>query len=148
MHVRGEIDMTTAPELQRAVIIALQEGRPLVVTIGDVDYIDLAGFHAIEMASRALKVGQRMALAGSPSFVHHIIRIIEFEKVMPVFDTPEAAFAFITQDNAARRRARMSSTYRSDWKVTRRRFGRFAECLGRRSGTMAHRRMMRDVSSS
>jgi len=95
VHVQGELDLSTAPQFQETMVDVIQSGRPVVVSISDVTYIDMSVFRALEAAKRALRPAQPMALVASPPNVHRIIEIIQFSQVMPIFPTVEAALAAV-----------------------------------------------------
>jgi anti-anti-sigma factor len=48
--VMGDLDMSTAPELDRA--LARYDGQALVVDLGAVDFIDSSGIHVLVRARR------------------------------------------------------------------------------------------------
>jgi anti-anti-sigma factor len=74
---------------------ALAARRHVIVSIQDVSYIDMAGFHVLESARDRAIVGQRVALIGSPPNVKRVIRILQFDTVVSVFEDEEAALAFV-----------------------------------------------------
>jgi anti-anti-sigma factor len=63
LHLEGELDVATAPRLQRT-LQAAQEATPhVVVDLRDVTFIGIAGVRAITAASdRARRAGQRLAV--------------------------------------------------------------------------------------
>jgi anti-sigma B factor antagonist len=69
VQVAGELDIATAPQLERT-LRELQSGTHLVVLdLRELEFIDSAGVHAIVNASiRARKAGHRLVLVhGSPN---------------------------------------------------------------------------------
>lgn len=70
VHVAGELDITTAPELERTLRDCQSQARLVVLDLNELTFMDCAGLHAIEDASiRARKIGRRLIVVrgGSPA---------------------------------------------------------------------------------
>ena len=56
VRVAGEVDMETAPRLERRLLELAHAGKPLVtVDMADIDFIDSTGLHAIVVAVKELR---------------------------------------------------------------------------------------------
>jgi anti-sigma B factor antagonist len=63
LHAVGELDIATAPQLQRALADALEQARLVVLDLRDLGFIDSSGVHVIVDAScRAREIGRRLVL--------------------------------------------------------------------------------------
>ena len=84
--VHGELDFETAPELRRALIEAIgeQPGRPLVVDLEGVDFIDSAGLGVLVGGLKRVKDGGgELALVATG---RSVIRVLELTGLSRVFD--------------------------------------------------------------
>jgi anti-anti-sigma factor len=95
IHVHGEVDMGTAPMLQKAVLSVFQSQRHVIVDLAHVTYIDMSGFRVLEDGKEALGKGQGFALTASSPLVHKVIEIIQFGKVIPLFPSTQDALDFV-----------------------------------------------------
>lgn len=95
LHVEGEVDIGTAPELREAMIAAIASGRHVIVNVRDVEYIDMAGFHVLQTGQQSVAGDQRFAIIASTPHVDRIIEIIQFRNVVPVLDSEGAALDFV-----------------------------------------------------
>ncbi len=91
----GRIDTQAATDMGQALQAAVSEGRHnVVVDMAEVEYISSAGLRtlaAVLVKSRA--EGGDMKLAALNARVTRVFRIIGFDVLMSVHDTPEAAIA-------------------------------------------------------
>jgi anti-sigma B factor antagonist len=69
VHVGGELDIATAPQLERTLREPQLQSHLVVLELSELEFIDSAGVHAIVNASiRARKAGHRLVLVhGSPN---------------------------------------------------------------------------------
>ena len=95
IHVRGEVDLATAPMLQNALRSATESGRHVVVDLSKATYVDLSGFRVLIEGKKALGERQALALAASSPPVHRVIEIIELGTILPVFPSPQEALNFV-----------------------------------------------------
>jgi anti-anti-sigma factor len=81
--IRGEVDICTAPEVERALGEALNQ-RPerLVLDLGRVDYIDCASLRVLAAAGRALP-GREKAVIRRPS--QAVRRVLELTGMSDCF---------------------------------------------------------------
>jgi anti-sigma B factor antagonist len=99
LRIRGEVDLATASVLSNALTSALAGPRHVIVSVREVRYMDLAGFHALDAAQKATMSGcyrgRKLALVASPPHLEKVIQIIQFDRIMPVFGSEEQALAFV-----------------------------------------------------
>ena len=63
LHVAGELDVATAPELERALRESHWQARLVVLDLRELTFMDSAGVHTIVNASvRARRAGRRLVL--------------------------------------------------------------------------------------
>jgi anti-sigma B factor antagonist len=67
VHVAGELDLLTAPQLDRALREAQTQARLVVLDAREVTFIDSAGIHVVEAASKhSERGGARLLVATGP----------------------------------------------------------------------------------
>ncbi len=91
----GRIDTLGATDMDQALQAAVSAGRhQMVVDMSGVDYISSAGLRALAaVLVRSRAEGGDMKLAALNERVTRVFRIIGFDTLMSVHDTPEAAIA-------------------------------------------------------
>lgn len=55
VHLSGEIDLDRSPEARKALLSSLADGRPVVVDMGEVSYIDSSGVASLVEAYQRAK---------------------------------------------------------------------------------------------
>ncbi len=91
----GRIDTLAADEMDQALQAAVAGGiHRIVVDMSGVDYISSAGLRSLAAALvKCRDEGGDMKLAALNERVTRVFRIIGFDTLMSVHDTPEAAIA-------------------------------------------------------
>ena len=91
----GRIDTQAATDMDQALQAAVSEGRHnQVVDMSDVEYISSAGLRALAaVLVKCRAEGGDMKLAALNARVTRVFKIIGFDVLMSVHDTPEAAIA-------------------------------------------------------
>ena len=98
LHVAGELDLMTAPALQLRFRQLIGRDRPIVVDFSELQYLDMAGVHALEDChQQAKQAGQRVVLVGSSPLVHKILAIVHLNERVPLVDTMEEALKAVEQ---------------------------------------------------
>lgn len=95
IHIMGQIDSTTGPDLNKQLTAAIDAGNShLVLDLGDVPYISSAGLRVLCIALRAVRASGRhgdLCLTSLSKTVAHAFRISGFNQVFSIYDTiPEA----------------------------------------------------------
>jgi anti-anti-sigma factor len=91
--VRGELDLTTAPELLRALSVAIDSGRRvLVVDLSGVGFCDSSGLSAlVRTRNRLDEVGGAVGLVGATPIVQRVLDISGLTEVLGAYPSVEAA---------------------------------------------------------
>jgi len=73
VHIVGELDIATTPQLELTLREALSQARLVVLDLSGVAFIDGAGVHAIVNATvRARQAGRRLVLLSGPAHVERL----------------------------------------------------------------------------
>lgn len=103
LHLRGEFDTYYCPMLQEE-IDAVQRGgvQRVVLNLRMVKFINSTALGAIIKASKALSSeGGRLVISRPSSFCRDILEKVGLDRVVPVFDTDEAAVESLLSDATA-----------------------------------------------
>jgi anti-sigma B factor antagonist len=91
VRVAGELDMATAPELERALGVGLSRARMVVLDLRELAFMDSAGAHVIiDASARARKLGRRLVLLRTPPDVDRLFTLtgssseVEIGDIAPV----------------------------------------------------------------
>ena len=84
--VHGELDLATAPALQRALLDAAADGPvDLVVDVSGVGFVDATGLGALLRAAEAVQAGGGVLRLTSPSrMLRLMLRLLDLEASLPV----------------------------------------------------------------
>jgi anti-anti-sigma factor len=95
IDARGEIDMSTAGELQPAIEAALRAEEPVVVDLCAVSFLDSTGLYALlVLRRRLLEQSRRVAIACWPSgAVAMTLAVSGTDQVFNVYESRAAAIA-------------------------------------------------------
>ena len=88
---RGELDMATTPELERAVLPALAAGRWVVLDLRSLEFIDSSGLRAVVQAHQQAADGAgrfTMVRAGPGSMIHRVLEIAGLDAIIDTVDDP------------------------------------------------------------
>ena len=80
IELRGELDIATAPELERALAAVPLEGSA-VLDLHALDFIDAAGMRAVLSAYRRLR--ERLRIIPAPERLQRVFRIAGLEQALP-----------------------------------------------------------------
>ncbi len=99
----GRVDTQAATEMDQALQAAVSAGKTnMVVDMSGVDYISSAGLCALAAVQvRSKAEGGDMKLAALNARVTRVFRIIGFDLLMSIHDTPEAAIADFSSSPAS-----------------------------------------------
>lgn len=76
VHLAGELDIATVPQMQRTLREPHLEALLVVLDLRELDFIDIAGVHAVVNASiRARRDGRRMVLLRGPPNVDRVFTL-------------------------------------------------------------------------
>lgn len=86
IHVQGELDLATSPELDQTLQRELRAGNHVVIDLSEIAFIDSTGLNTLITALRACD-SNGGALAVSPSLPAQVRRVLEItglNKVLPI----------------------------------------------------------------
>jgi anti-sigma B factor antagonist len=94
--VSGDIDLSTSPELRKALLRELRELRMprVVLNLKAVRYMDSSGVASLVEGLKASRdVGARLILFGLNTTVREVLQLSKLLKVFEIFDSEEQAVA-------------------------------------------------------
>ncbi len=102
LHVAGEVDVFTAPQLREALVGAIEEGsRNVVVDLQGVDFLDSTGLGVLVAGlKRVRQYGGDLSLVCTREHILKILDITGLVKVLKVYDSVEAATAVEASDSS------------------------------------------------
>lgn len=96
---QGELDVQSVDELRARLNEALDAGsKRIVVDLAEVSFIDSLSLSALVGARRKLGDGGRLAVVAAHEYVLLILQATGLEQVLDVFETREAAAAFVQEN--------------------------------------------------
>ena len=81
LTLEGRLDRTTAPELEQALNVPLEE---LVLDFEKVEYISSAGLRVLLAAQRRLTGGRRVVIRNANEFVRDVFAMTGFMDILDV----------------------------------------------------------------
>jgi anti-anti-sigma factor len=93
---RGELDLATAPELEGPVLSVLDDGRPVVIDLRELEFMDSSGVRVLVAAhGRAGEDGERLTLVRPPrgGAVDRILEIAGVEQALHMVDEADGVGA-------------------------------------------------------
>jgi anti-anti-sigma factor len=91
VSVHGELDLATAPPLQRSLNDAVTSRSKLLVDLSACEFIDLAGIARLVLAFR--EAGPSMGLCGLNGQVLRVLKVCGIVGCIPAWDDREQAVA-------------------------------------------------------
>ena len=89
LTLRGELDLATAPALERALAKAAGDSAPLVLDLRQLGFIDSSGLRVIlSAASQAAEAGRRLILVRGQNQVARVLDITGSDQHLEVVDEP------------------------------------------------------------
>ena len=87
VHVAGELDLASAPQLAHTLREAQLDARLVVLDLRDLTFIDSSGVHVIIDAARAARrEGRRLMLVRGPSEVDRVLELTGASAHLSIFD--------------------------------------------------------------
>jgi anti-sigma B factor antagonist len=76
VHVAGELDIATTPQLERALKVSQSRARAVELDLRDLDFMDCSAIQVIvDATARARKADQRLGLLHGPGEVNRILTL-------------------------------------------------------------------------
>ena len=87
VYVAGELDLTTAPQLEQTLREAQPEARLVVLDLRELTFVDSAGVHVIADAGiRSRRVGCRLIVVRAPAQVDAVFTLVAVTGDVEVVD--------------------------------------------------------------
>ena len=93
IHVAGELDLLTAPQLERALYDAQHNNRVVVVDMREISFIDSAGIHVLLAAHKDAKRGKQQLRIVSNRVVERLLTISGASGKIPTVDLGQTSIA-------------------------------------------------------
>jgi anti-sigma B factor antagonist len=74
LRLSGEIDMSNAQDLERALGAGIEEGGPILIDVRELTFIDCAGIHVLVRAANALEDRGCLVIHGEE---RHLSRLLD-----------------------------------------------------------------------
>jgi anti-sigma B factor antagonist len=88
LGVRGEIDLSTAPELESRLREAFERGVPIIVDLSGTDYMDSSGFRILH---RAAARGALTLVVPPEGLLRRVVGLAGLGEVMRICDSLSSA---------------------------------------------------------
>lgn len=101
ISVEGDLDLSSAPQLEWTLLDSLEEGRSrLVLDLSPAAFMDSTALGVLIGVSRSLAVDARLAIAGARGSVLNIFELSGMDAAFAMFATVEEALEYVRQDAA------------------------------------------------
>jgi anti-sigma B factor antagonist len=92
VEVEGEVDLSTSPDLRRALLETLPNVGRLALNLGAIRYIDSSGIATlIEVLNRSQHLNKEFVLFGLSPAVQEVFRLTHVVRIFQVFQTEQEA---------------------------------------------------------
>lgn len=93
----GDIDLQTSPDARKAMLGLVGQGRPILVDLSGVGYIDSSGVASlVECLQSAKKSGQKMALVSVSEGALRVLQLARLDRVFTICDTLDEGAAAVS----------------------------------------------------
>lgn len=104
VHVFDEIDIGNANMLGDALFASLQHGRPIVVDLSGLDYIDSVALHVLLRAFQRAEAARIDAVLVAKALIRQLVEQVGLDRIVPVVgDVPRAIEALQTKSGGSTR---------------------------------------------
>ena len=84
--LNGEVDLNESPRAREQILSELQSGRPLLIDLSAVDYIDSSGVASlVEGFQLARSQQQEFGLVGVSKAAMQVLQLARLDKVFPIY---------------------------------------------------------------
>lgn len=92
----GDVDLQSSPDARKVLLGAVGGGKPVVVDLSGVGYIDSSGVASlVESLQTARKSGGKLALASVSDGALRVLQLARLDKVFTICDSVEQGVAEI-----------------------------------------------------
>jgi len=90
--IEGEIDLSTASQLEKALLAAAGSGKPLLVDLRKVEFMDSMGIGVLVRTSKKLgEEARAMSIVCAAGQVRRVLTVSGLDAMIPVFADLDAA---------------------------------------------------------
>ncbi len=89
LALAGELDMANAPLVSQALDELADTGRPVIVDLSELVFIDSSGIHAIVSPRSQLT----LAIVCPPGNIQRVFSVTKLDRVLPLYETLDEALA-------------------------------------------------------
>lgn len=94
--LHGEIDLHSSPAARKLILACLQEGRPTLVDLGSVAYIDSSGVASLVEGFQLARQRQLdFGLVGVSNAALNVLKLARLDKVFPIYASVQERLAAI-----------------------------------------------------
>ena len=128
--VRGELDIATSPQVRELLSdAATDQARPLVIDLGECEFIDSTGLAALLHGAKPAQNGEsHVAIVSPAGDVRRMLELTAIDRTIPVFETVDQAVAAVWPSAGRARRRPGSDSLRSLGRRASRSHGGFTVC--------------------
>ena len=92
----GDVDLQSSPDARKVLLEMVGKGRPIMVDLSEVGYIDSSGVASlVESFQAARKSGQDLVLVSISDGAKRVLELARLDKVFTICDTLEDGIAAI-----------------------------------------------------
>lgn len=89
VSVWGELDLSTAPEVERCLTGVQHDGRTVILDLRNLSFLDSSGLRVILAAdARARAAGSRLVLVAGPPAVQRVFELTLLDRRLEFVDDP------------------------------------------------------------
>jgi anti-sigma B factor antagonist len=90
LTVAGDLDLASAPELERSLSTLQEAARPVLLDLREVSFIDSSGLRVILAAdARARSTGSRLLLVPGPPGVQRVFQLTLLDRRLEFVEDPD-----------------------------------------------------------
>ena len=94
--LEGDVDLSSSPDARKVLLGCVRKGRPVIVDMAGVSYIDSSGVASlVEALQGARKAGSEFALAAVSEAALRVLRLARLDTVFTIHESREAALGEI-----------------------------------------------------
>ena len=92
----GDVDLQTSPDARAVLLDCVARGKPVLVDLSKVGYIDSSGVASlVESFQKAKKSGQELVLVSASEGALRVLKLARLDKVFTICDTLEDGLAAV-----------------------------------------------------
>lgn len=94
IRLSGDVDLHSSPQARQAILDAVKAGKPLLVDLSGVSYMDSSGVASlVEGYQTARKQGIEFGITGPAAPAMSVLRLARLDKVFPIHASLEERLA-------------------------------------------------------